>query len=145
MAWWGKLYWGILCSKLGGLWILEGTMFDVFVSFKVFMNQEIPSKKCFQSFIKNTSKRFLEKMNFRVTLPKMYFYNNSPNSFFKCPHNNTFKTVTFVVLLLLGTCFEDLFWNFQWKSLWCSMKLEIYFLIIFLQPFLNKLWKRFRI
>ena len=75
------------------------------ISFKVFMNQESPSKSFFQLFIKNTTKQFLEKMNFSLTLPKIYFYNNSPNSFFKCPHNSTFRTVTFLVLLLRGICF----------------------------------------
>ena len=95
--------------KVRGLWILEGTMFNVFISFKVFMNQESPSKKCFQFFIKNTSKRFLEKMNFSATLPKIYFYNNSPNSFFKCPHNIYYY-------LLYEKHFDNLFWNFQWES-----------------------------
>ena len=69
------------------------------------MNQESPSKSFFQLFIKNTTKQFLEKMNFSLTLPKIYFYNNSPNSFFKCPHNSTFRAVTFLVLLLRGICF----------------------------------------
>ena len=69
------------------------------------MNQKCPSKKCFQLLIKNTSKWFLEKMNFSVVSPEIYFYNNLSNSFFKCPHKSTFRTVTFLVLLLVSIFF----------------------------------------
>ena len=81
------------------------------------MNQESTSKKWFQLYIKNTSKRFFEKVNFNVTLPKTHFYNNSPNSFFKMSPQQYFQNSHF-----LGPAvtwykfyekhFDNLFWNF---------------------------------
>ena len=95
MQWWGKSEVRDFVLKVGVLWIMEGTMFNVFISFKVFMNQESPSKKCFQLFIENTSKRFLEKVNFSATLPKIYFYNNSPHSFFEMSPQQYFQSSHF--------------------------------------------------
>ena len=71
-------------------------------------------------------------MNFSVTLPKIYFYNNSPNCFFKMSpqqyfQNSHFLGPTVTWHMFYEKHFDNIFLNFQWESLWCSMELEIYF------------------
>ena len=69
--------------KVRELLILEDTMFNVFINLRHSWIRNVTLKYFFQLLIKNTSKWFLEKMNFSVTLLEINFHNKSSNSFLK--------------------------------------------------------------